>query len=60
MCALRGGARHGALQIALTFHDRNLCDPDCARLLNSLDYEALFFIATDLIGAGLVTCRAKT
>jgi len=40
----------GGMQIGLTFDDGNSSDLDCARLLNSLGYEALFFIATDFIG----------
>ncbi len=45
------GARvSGDMQIALTFDDGNASDLDCARLLNALGYDALFFIATDFIG----------
>jgi hypothetical protein len=37
------------MKIALTFEDGYRSDLDCARLLHSLGYDALFFIATDYL-----------
>lgn len=37
------------MKIALTFDDGYRSDLDCARLLHSLGYDALFFIATDYL-----------
>jgi peptidoglycan/xylan/chitin deacetylase (PgdA/CDA1 family) len=45
-----GAASADGVQIALTFDDGHRSDLECARLLKSLGYDALFFIATGYLG----------
>jgi peptidoglycan/xylan/chitin deacetylase (PgdA/CDA1 family) len=47
---LEAAAPAGPTRIALTFDDGNRSDLQCARLLASLGYDALFFIVTDFLG----------
>jgi peptidoglycan/xylan/chitin deacetylase (PgdA/CDA1 family) len=43
--------QHGEMRVALTFDDGYRSDLECAHVLRSLGYDALFFIATGCLGA---------
>ena len=47
-----------SVKIALTFDDGNRSDLECARLLKSLGYDALFFIVTGYLGQDGYLTRA--